>query len=180
LFLNTTLKDVRLIRPRVFYDKRGFFYELYSELKYAEAGIGVKFVQDNHSLSSEFGVLRGLHFQRPPYAQSKLVRVLKGSVYDVVVDLRRNSPSYGKWEGFKLSEKNKLSLFIPQGFAHAYCTLEKDTEFFYKVDAFYAPKYDDGIIWDDKYLNIDWPEKNPIVSDKDKKLLAFKDINNPF
>ncbi|MEA3449571.1 MAG: dTDP-4-dehydrorhamnose 3,5-epimerase [Patescibacteria group bacterium] len=180
LFLNTTLFDVLLIKPRIFFDERGFFLESYSEIKYIEAGIGDKFVQDNHSLSAQTGVLRGFHWQRPPYTQSKLVRALKGSVYDVVVDLRKKSPTYKQWEIFKLSEQNKLLLYIPKGFAHAFCTLEPNTEFFYKVDAIYSPEHEDGFKWNDPDITIKWPFKNPIISDKDDKLLNFKDINNPF
>ena len=137
-------------------------------------------MQDNHSLSVKKGVLRGLHFQLPPNEQAKLVRVTRGKVFDVIVDIRKNSPTYGKWEGFELSAENFQMLFVPRGFAHAFLTLEDNTEFMYKVDNFYAPESDSGLIWNDPDLNIDWPIKNPILSEKDAKLQKFKDFNSPF
>jgi len=181
-FLETKIKDVLLIKPKVFQDDRGFFFESYSEIKFKEAGINVRFVQDNHSLSKEKGVLRGLHFQLPPHAQTKLVRVTAGAVFDVVVDLRKDSETFGQWQGFNLSSKNFQMLFVPQGFAHGFCTLEENTEFLYKCDNFYAPEYDNGIIWNDSDLKIDWPIKKPILSEKDKKHQTFKNFseNNPF
>jgi len=143
-------------------------------------GIKSNFVQDNHSLSKEKGVLRGLHFQKPPFAQAKLVRAIKGEVYDVIVDLRKKSKTFGKWEGFKLNEKNKLMLYVPRGFAHGFCTLRKDTEFLYKTDNFYAPESEGGVIWNDETLKIDWPINQPILSEKDKRLVDFKELNSPF
>ncbi len=175
-FQKTNLQDVLLIKPKFFKDDRGFFVESYSRKVFKENGIDVDFVQDNHSLSVEKGVLRGLHFQKNPYSQSKLVRVTRGRIYDVVVDLRKDSPTYKQWQGFELSEENGLMLFIPKGFAHAFCTLEENTEFMYKVDAFYAPEADSGIIWNDPELNIDWPIENPILSEKDQQLKQLKDI----
>jgi len=176
-FKKTTLEGAVLIEPKVFEDNRGFFLESYSKKLFAENGIKDDFVQDNHSLSVEKGVLRGLHFQLSPNAQAKLVRVVAGSVYDVIVDLRENSSTFGKWEGFTLSAKNKQMLYVPRGFAHAFCTLEEDTEFVYKVDNFYAPESDSGIIWNDPTLNIDWPlEGEPIVSEKDSNLQTFEDF----
>ncbi|MDI6778366.1 MAG: dTDP-4-dehydrorhamnose 3,5-epimerase [Patescibacteria group bacterium] len=179
-FIETSLKGAYLVKPKVFRDERGFFLECWNEKAFVEKGIDAKFVQDNHSLSSKYGVLRGLHFQLPPNAQAKLARVTRGKVYDVIVDLRKDSPTYGKWEGFELSGDNFEMLFIPRGFAHAYCTLEDNTEFVYKVDNFYAPESDSGIIWNDPTLNINWPIKDPILSEKDSKLQFFKSFNSPF
>lgn len=179
-FIETSLNGAYSIKPKVFRDERGFFLESYNEKIFSENGIDAKFVQDNHSMSLTKGVLRGLHFQLPPNEQVKLVRVTKGKVYDVIVDLRKNSPTYGKWEGFELSVDNFDMLFIPRGFAHAYQTLEDYTEFMYKVDNYYSPKHESGIIWNDPALNIDWPIKNPILSKKDSKLQFFKDFDSPF
>jgi len=163
------LPDVRLIEPDIFEDHRGFFMETYNEAKFAELGIRCRFVQDNHSLSVERGVLRGLHYQLPPRAQAKLVRVIRGEIYDVVVDLRRGSPTFGEWEGFVLSAENKRQLFVPRGFAHGFCTLAPNTEVIYKVDDFYAPELERGIAWNDPALGIDWPVDSPILSDKDRR-----------
>jgi dTDP-4-dehydrorhamnose 3,5-epimerase len=179
-FIKTTLKDAYLVKPKVFRDERGFFLESWSEKFFSEKGIDAKFVQDNHSMSLRKGVLRGLHFQLPPNDQAKLVRVTRGKVYDVIVDLRKDSPTFGKWEGFELSADGFEMLFIPRGFAHAYQTLEDNTEFMYKVDGFYAPESDSGIIWNDPTLNINWPIENPIFSEKDSKLQNFKDFNSLF
>ncbi len=182
-FQKTNLKDVFLIKPQVFQDERGFFTESYNQKKFQEAGIDVKFVQDNHSLSKQKGVLRGLHFQLPPHSQAKLVRVTSGTVYDAVADLRKDSETFGKWQGFELTAKNFQMLFVPRGFAHGFCTLEENTEFLYKCDNFYAPEHDSGIIWNDLDLKIDWPlEGDPIVSEKDSRHQTFKEFikNNPF
>jgi dTDP-4-dehydrorhamnose 3,5-epimerase len=179
-FQKTTLKDAILIKPKVFGDHRGFFMETYSEKLFKKNGIESDFVQDNHSMSAEKGVLRGLHFQENPHSQAKLVRVTKGKVYDVIVDLRKDSPTFKKWEGFELSAENKLTLFVPKGFAHAFCTLEENTEFMYKVDDFYAPECDSGIIWNDPELQIDWPIENPILSEKDKNLKTLKELTLSF
>jgi len=179
-FQKTNLNDAFLIKPKVFSDNRGFFVESYSKKIFEENGVGIDFVQDNHSMSVKKGVLRGLHFQLSPYSQSKLVRVTKGKVYDVIIDLRKNSSTYKQWQGFELSDKNNLMLFVPQGFAHGFCTMEENTEFLYKVDNFYAPEYDSGIIWNDPEFNIDWPVENPILSEKDKKLKRFADLTLNF
>lgn len=176
----TKLKDAYIVKPSVHQDNRGFFLESYSQKKFAELGINTTFVQDNHSLSMQKGVVRGLHFQNPPHAQAKLVRVTRGAVYDVIVDLRTASPTFGLWEGFELSASNFLLLFIPRGFAHGFCTLEPNTEFQYKNDALYAPASEGGIRWDDPGLNIDWPVKNPILSGKDASLLFFNEFSSPF
>lgn len=179
-FIPTKFKDAWLLKPKVFQDDRGFFLESYSKKIFEEQGIMIDFVQDNHSMSASKGVLRGIHFQNSPYAQSKLVRVTKGSVYDVIVDLRKNSSTYGQWEGFTLSSDSFQMLFIPKGFGHAFCTLEDNTEFQYKVDEFYAPEADSGIVWNDPTLNIDWPVKDPILSGKDKLLQKFSDFDSTF
>ncbi|MGG4034641.1 dTDP-4-dehydrorhamnose 3,5-epimerase [Paenibacillus cisolokensis] len=175
----TKLSGVKLIEPTVFGDHRGFFMESYNESAYHKAGIHYRFIQDNHSLSVEAGVLRGLHYQLHPKAQAKLVRVIAGSIFDVVVDIRQGSPTYGQWEGFQLSAQNKLQLLVPQGFAHGFCTLEPNCEVLYKVDEFYSPEHDRGIAWNDPDLAIDWPVDHPILSEKDAKhpLLKEAEIN---
>lgn len=174
------LEGVFLIKPDVFQDERGFFMETYSEKKLKEVGIVADFVQDNHSMSVTKGVLRGLHFQNPPHTQAKLVRVTKGAVFDVVVDLRKDSPTYGKWEGFELTANNFYMLFVPRGFAHGFVTLEDYTEFQYKCDNFYAPESEESLAWNDPGLNILWPIKDPILSKKDSEAKLFKDFNSPF
>ena len=179
-FIPTKFSDAFLIEPKVFKDNRGFFLESFSKAWLDENGIDINFVQDNHSYSLEKGVLRGLHFQLPPKVQTKLVRVTKGSVFDVIVDFRDGSPTYGQWEGFELTAENFRMLLIPKGFAHAFCTLVPKTEFMYKVDEYYSPQHDSGIIWNDNELGINWPIKNPILSDKDKKLGSFKEFKSPF
>lgn len=179
-FIETNLNGAYLIKPKFFRDDRGFFVESYSQKVFESVGIDTDFVQSNHSMSVNKGVLRGLHFQLPPYEQAKLVRVTNGAVYDVIVDLRKDSPSFGKWEGFLLSSENGLMLFVPRGFAHGFCTLEDRTEFMYKVDNFYAPESDSGIVWNDPDFAIKWPTRSPILSDKDKKLQQFKYFQSPF
>jgi len=179
-FQKTSLKGAFLIKPQVFQDERGFFLESYSKKKFQEAGIKADFVQDNHSLSVSKGVLRGLHFQNPEDAQAKLVRVTKGAVYDVIVDLRKDSETFGRWEGFELTSDNFYMLFVPRGFAHGFVTLKDRTEFQYKCDNFYNPANESGIAWNDPDLKINWPIENPILSEKDKKLPFFKNLNSPF
>lgn len=176
----TTLEGAYLIKPRVFDDERGFFMETYSKKKLKEAGIDCDFVQDNHSMSVTKGVLRGLHYQLPPNAQAKLVRVTKGAVYDVIVDLRKDSLTFGKWEGFELTDDNHYMLFVPRGFAHGFCTLVDYTEFQYKCDNYYAPESEGGIVWNDPDLKIYWPIENPILSEKDAKAQKFAEFNSPF
>ncbi|GFN32786.1 dTDP-4-dehydrorhamnose 3,5-epimerase [Paenibacillus xylaniclasticus] len=178
----TRLPGVKLIEPAVFGDHRGFFTESYNEQRLAEFGITHRFVQDNHSLSVEAGVLRGLHYQLNPKAQTKLVRVTAGAIYDVVVDIRRGSPTFGQWQGFILSAENKRQLLVPQGFAHGFCTLVANCEVQYKVDEYYSPENDRGIAWNDPALAIDWPTNSPILSDKDGKhpVLADAEINFDF
>ncbi len=171
-----------LIRPKVFNDQRGFFLESYSKKEFLAVGIDATFVQDNHSFSMEKGVLRGLHFQHPPFAQAKLVRVIKGRVLDIIVDLRKNSKTFGRWESFELSEKNFKMLFIPRGMAHSFCVLEENTHFVYKADNYYDAKSDGGIFWNDPDLNISWPIENPLISEKDQKQQSWREFlkNNPF
>jgi dTDP-4-dehydrorhamnose 3,5-epimerase len=166
--LETKFKDAVLIEPKVFGDHRGFFMESYNEETYKMNGIDMNFIQDNHSLSQQAGTLRGLHYQLQPKAQTKLIRVTRGAIYDVIVDIRKSSPTYGQWQGFILSAENKRQLLVPKGFAHGFCTIMEDTEVQYKVDELYSPENDRGIAWDDPTLNIDWPINNPILSDKDK------------
>jgi dTDP-4-dehydrorhamnose 3,5-epimerase len=179
-FIKTTLKDAIIIKPEVFHDERGFFLESYSKKIFEENGISADFIQDNHSLSVQKGVLRGLHFQNPPFTQAKLVRVTKGKVYDVVVDLRKDSETFGKWEGFELSSDNFQMLFVPRGFAHGFITLEDNTEFQYKCDEYYNKESEGGIIWNDPDLNINWQIGNPVLSEKDKMHPRFRDFKSPF
>ena len=178
--IKTDIEDLLLIKPKVFGDHRGFFLETHSERAFKEAGIDIKFIQDNHSMSAKKGVVRGLHFQLPPVAQTKLVRVTKGAVFDVAVDLRKDSKTYGKWQGFELTAENFMMLLIPQGFAHGFCTLEDNTEFQYKNDNFYTPDQEGSILWSDPTLNIQWPIDEVILSDKDKNAPNFADFVSPF
>jgi dTDP-4-dehydrorhamnose 3,5-epimerase len=177
--INTKLDGVYIIEPDVYGDHRGFFMECYNQQKFKELGIDHNFIQDNHSRSEEAGTIRGLHYQLAPKAQTKLVRVLSGAIYDVVVDIRTDSPTFGKWVGVILSEENKKQLLVPKGFAHGICTLVKNTHILYKVDEYYSPENDRGIIWNDPSIEIDWPVTNPILSEKDKKLpkLESAEIN---
>ncbi len=179
-FIKTKFNGAWLIEPIVHGDARGFFLESYSLQEFQKHGIPHNFVQDNHSMSAETGVLRGLHFQEPPMAQSKLVRTIRGSVFDVIVDLRKNSSTFGQWQSFELTESNFLMLFIPQGFAHGFCTMSPRTEFLYKVDNYYSPQHDSGFRWDDPAIGIQWPIKSPILSEKDKKLPYLKNSNYSF
>lgn len=178
--IKSKLEGVLLLEPKVFGDHRGFFMESYNEEVFQAAGIKQNFIQDNHSLSREAGVLRGMHYQLNPKAQTKLVRVGTGAIYDVVVDMRKNSPTYGEWEGFILSEHNKRQLLVPKGFAHGFCTLTEDANVFYKVDELYSAEHDRGIQWNDPALNINWPVTSPILSDKDTKHPAFEQSENNF
>ena len=181
---DTKLKDVKIIEPDIFEDERGFFMESYSKEKYKKLGIDFNFVQDNHSLSVEASVVRGLHFQRGNTAQIKLIRVVTGKVLDVVVDLRKGSPTYGQWESFILSEHNRRQLLVPRGFAHGFVTLTPNVNFMYKCDNYYNVEADAGIAFDDKKLGIDWQIdlSKAIISEKDKNLPTFKEFekNNDF
>jgi dTDP-4-dehydrorhamnose 3,5-epimerase len=174
--IETPLEGVYILEPTVFEDHRGFFMESYNKRDFEEIGLYFDFVQDNHSLSVQAGVLRGLHFQLEPKAQTKVVRVLKGVIYDVVVDIRKGSPTFGKWIGVIVSEYNKRQIVVPKGFAHGVLTLVPNTEILYKVDEYYSPEHDRAIRWNDPDLNIDWPIKEPILSDKDKNAPFLKDI----
>ena len=161
------IPDVLLLTPKVFEDERGFFYESFNQKVFDEAvGRPVTFVQDNHSKSAK-GVLRGLHYQLPPKAQGKLVRVVRGAVFDVAVDIRRDSPTFGKWVGAELSEENRAQLWIPEGFAHGFVALRDGTEFLYKTTNTYDPACEGGFRWDDPMLKIDWPTASPTVSKRD-------------
>jgi dTDP-4-dehydrorhamnose 3,5-epimerase len=169
--LSSHLRDVKLIRPLRHLDSRGFFSEAYSRRDYAAIGITNDFVQDNHSLSRTKGVVRGLHFQLAPYAQAKLLRVLRGSIFDVVVDIRTGSPTFGQHVATVLSAADWNQIFIPAGFAHGFCTLEPETEILYKVDAYYSPAHDRGLRWNDPALGIAWPvtAAEAQVSEKDQR-----------
>jgi dTDP-4-dehydrorhamnose 3,5-epimerase len=175
-FIPTRIPEVILIKPRVFGDARGFFFETWHERKFADAGIGGHFVQDNHSHSTRYS-LRGLHFQiRQP--QGKLVRVSRGEVFDVVVDLRRSSPHFGQWVGVLLSDANHHMLWVPPGFAHGYLALSEEIDFLYKCTDFYAPEHERAIRWDDAQLGVQWPlpaNVTPLVSDKDARAPSFRD-----
>jgi dTDP-4-dehydrorhamnose 3,5-epimerase len=173
---------VKLIRPRRFGDDRGWFTETYNREKYVRLGVEVNFVQDNHSLSRSPLVLRGLHFQTPPKGQDKLVRCVRGRIWDVAADIRRGSPTYGQWVAAELSAENGCQLFVPVGFAHAFLTLEPDCEVEYKVSELYAPECDGGLIWNDPTLDIAWPVAGaaPVLSEKDGRLPTLADFDSPF
>lgn len=175
-FVNTPIKDLLIVEPRSFKDDRGFFMETYKKSDFVNAGIKDEFCQDNHSYSSK-GVLRGLHFQIGSSAQGKLVRVVKGAVWDVAVDLRKDSETFGKWFGIELTEDNKKMLYVPPGFGHGFVTLVDNTHFLYKCSAEYDPSADSGIMWNDKDINIEWPLKEGLsISEKDLKLQSFKEF----
>ena len=170
-----------LLVPKRFGDDRGFFAEIYSRRKYLEYGIDFEFVQDNHSLSREIGTLRGLHFQAPPHAQAKLIRCARGAIFDVAVDIRRGSPAYGKWEGYKLTAENGHQLYVPVGFAHGFLTIEPNSEIVYKCSDYYAPEAEGSIMWNDPDIGINWDlNGEPILSSKDADALPLKDIKSPF
>ena len=180
-FIKTFIEGVFIIEPTVFGDERGYFMETYHANEFKEAGLDMAFVQDNHSKSRK-GVLRGLHFQYTE-PQGKLVRVIKGEVFDVAVDLRRDSPTYGKWEGVKLSEENKKQFYVPEGFAHGFLVLSDEAEFIYKCTNFYNADDEGGIVWNDPDIGIEWPIddiKEVILSEKDKELKTLKDSNTEF
>ena len=175
VFKKLEIQDVILVKTKVFEDERGFFMETYKKEEFEKVGITGEFVQDNHS-KSEYGVLRGLHFQREPYAQAKIVRCIRGEIYDVVVDLRKNSPTFGKYAGVILSEDNRYQLYIPRGCAHGFLVLSDAAEVIYKVDNVYAPEYEGGLIWNDPDVNIPWPSDNPILSQKDQRLPTLREL----
>jgi dTDP-4-dehydrorhamnose 3,5-epimerase len=174
----TAIPDVKIITPRKFGDHRGFFSETYNRESLAAAGLHLDFVQDNHSLSASVGTIRGLHFQSAPFAQDKLVRVTRGRIYDVAVDIRRSSPTYGRHVGVELSAENWRQLLVPIGFAHGFCTLEPDTEVMYKVTNYYSAANDGGVAFDDPDIAIDWPiaRDGVTLSEKDGKLPRLRDL----
>ncbi len=179
--VSLAIPAVKLVTPKRFGDMRGFFSETYTRRAFVAAGITDDFVQDNHSRSEKVGTLRGLHFQKPPEAQAKLVRVTKGRIFDVAVDIRRSSPTYGRHVAAELSAENWQQLYVPVGFLHGFVTLEPDTEVVYKVTTYYAPECDAGVIWNDPTLSIPWPLTGaPILSGKDATLPRLADFASPF
>ena len=179
--IKTIIPEVVLLEPKVYHDDRGYFFEAFSEAVFSSLVTPVHFVQDNESRSS-YGVVRGLHFQKPPHAQAKLVRVVKGRVLDVAVDLRRGSPTYGRHVAVELSEENHRMLFIPRGFAHGFSVLSPEAIFQYKCDNYYAPQSEGAVAWDDPMLAIDWrlPSQDIILSPKDARHPCLSDLDTPF
>ena len=178
----TDLEGVVILTPRRFGDERGFFAETWNRARMAEAGIDVDFVQDNHSLSGEVGTLRGLHFQTPPFGQDKLVRVVRGAILDVAVDLRRGSATYGRHVAAEISAEAWNQILVPVGFAHGFVTLTPDVEVIYKVTNYYSPEHDKGLLWSDPALGIDWPlpPGGPVLSEKDKVQPTLAEVGAPF
>lgn len=180
--IKTNIEGVFIIEPKVFGDARGYFFESYSAREFKEkTGLDITFVQDNES-KSRYGVLRGLHFQLPPYSQSKLVRCVKGKVLDVAVDIRKGSPTYGKYTMCELTEENHRQFFVPKGMAHGFCVLSEEAVFQYKCDEFYHPEAEGAIAWNDPEISIDWPvkEDDVLLSEKDKHHPCLKDFDSPF
>jgi dTDP-4-dehydrorhamnose 3,5-epimerase len=177
--IETPIKDLLVIEPDVFRDRRGYFFEVYNEQRFFDNGLTMRFVQDNESTSTK-GVVRGLHFQKPPYAQGKLVRVIHGCVLDVAVDIRKSSSTYGKHHAVVLDSQIKNMFYIPEGFAHGFVALEDDTVFAYKCTNFYNKASEGAIRWNDKDIAIDWRVKAPVLSDKDQVSPMFKDFVSPF
>ncbi|MCF2716076.1 dTDP-4-dehydrorhamnose 3,5-epimerase [Paenibacillus sp. UKAQ_18] len=180
MIIKEVLSGAKIIEPVVHGDHRGFFMESYNEQIMKENGIDHAFIQDNQSLSAEAGVIRGLHYQLNPKAQTKLIRVLSGAIYDVILDIRKSSPTFGQWVGVILSEHNRRQLLVPKGFAHGFCTLVPYTQVLYKVDEYYSPENDRGILWNDSALGIDWPTSHAILSEKDQKHPALTDADINF
>ena len=178
-FKKLNIPDVILIEAKAFPDDRGFFMESFKESEFIKNGIDTKFVQDNYSHSTK-AALRGLHYQKDPKAQAKLVTAIKGEIFDVAVDIRKNSPTYGKWVGEILSEQNHHLLYIPEGFAHGFCVLSDEADVIYKVNNEYSPENDRGILWNDPDVNVKWPMENPLLSEKDEKQPLLKDADNDF
>ncbi len=177
----TALSGVLLLTPRRFGDDRGFFCESWNKARMAEAGIDLDFVQDNHSFSAQKGTVRGLHFQSPPHAQDKLVRCGRGALFDVAVDIRKDSPTFGKWVGYELSFENGHQLLVPAGFLHGFMTLTDDCEICYKCTDYYAPECDGAVVWNDPDIGIEWPlDVTPILSTKDEAAPKLADFNSPF
>ena len=178
----TAIPAVKIVTPRKFGDERGFFSEIYNRSTWESAGLHFEFVQDNHALSAAAGTLRGLHFQLPPYAQDKLLRVSRGRILDVAVDIRRSSPTFGKYVALELSADNWRQLLVPVGFAHGYLTLEPNTEVLYKTTAVYSPSHDRGVAWDDPDIGVEWllPVGGPLLSDKDRSLPRLREARELF
>lgn len=175
------LSGVKLLTCKRFGDHRGFFAETYSQRTYAGLGVDATFVQDNHSVSAAVGTVRGLHFQAPPHAQAKLVRCGRGAIFDVAIDIRRGSPTYGRWAGYTLSAENGAQLYIPVGFAHGFATLEPDSEIIYKCSDYYAPEAEGALRWDDPDIGIKWPLTSaPVLSGKDAAAPLLASLNSPF
>lgn len=176
--IETSIPEIKILKPKRFHDERGFFVEVYNKRTFLEVGIDCDFVQDNESFSKKKGTIRGLHFQISPFIQDKLIRVVKGSVFDVVVDLRRGSPTFGRFVSVQLDSLEGKQLYVPGGFAHGFCTLEDNTEVVYKVNHYYAPDFERGVLWDDPELAIPWPFKKDqiFVYGKDQKWPLFSDI----
>lgn len=175
------LEELVIFAPKRIADERGWFSESYSQRAYAEHGVDAVFVQDNHSLSAAVGTVRGLHFQAPPHAQAKLVRCGRGAIFDVAVDIRRGSPTYGRWAGYTLSAENGVQLYIPAGFAHGFATLMPDSEIVYKCSDYYAPETEGALRWDDPDIGIEWPLTSaPVLNQKDAQAPLLADFNSPF
>jgi dTDP-4-dehydrorhamnose 3,5-epimerase len=177
--IKTPIPDLLIVEPDVFNDQRGYFFEVYNQERYFNNNMNIKFVQDNESKSGK-NVLRGLHFQKPPFAQGKLVRVIQGKVLDVAVDIRKGSPTYGKYHSVELDAESKRMFYIPEGFAHGFLTLEENTIFAYKCTNYYNKESEGSLLWCDETIGIDWNVENPILSDKDKISPLFKDFISPF
>jgi dTDP-4-dehydrorhamnose 3,5-epimerase len=177
--IGTSLEGLLIIQPDVYADERGYFFESYNREKFLAAGIDLTFLQDNESKSKK-GVVRGLHFQAPPFAQGKLVRVVRGAVLDVAVDIRKGSPTYGKWESVVLTSEDKRMFWVPPGFAHGFSTLEDDTVFFYKCTNVYNKQSEGSLLWNDPVLAIDWKVAEPIISEKDTLAQPFTGFVSPF
>lgn len=179
IFKRLGIPNVILVEPQLFSDNRGFFYEGFKEKEFNKNGISAKFTQDNFSYSVK-NVIRGLHYQKNPHAQAKLVTAIKGKIFDVAVDIRKSSATYGKWVGEILSDENHRSLYVPEGFAHGFCVLSEEAQVLYKVNNEYSPEDERGIIWNDSTINISWPVDTPIISGKDSKLPSLKKSDNNF
>ena len=174
-----SVSDIIIIKPKRIYDDRGFFSEMYNRHTYFDLGVCGEFVQDNHSVSCSIGTLRGLHFQAAPHAQAKLVRCGRGAIFDVALDIRRGSPTYGKWEGYELTAENGHQLYVPVGFAHGFVTLEADSEIVYKCTNYYAPETEGAVLWNS--CGVEWPlSADPVLSDKDREAPALADFDSPF
>lgn len=172
----TKFQGVYILEPKVFNDKRGYFLESYNKRLLERLGIKIDFIQDNHSFSKNAGVLRGLHYQLEPKAQTKLIRVCTGAIFDVIVDIRKNSETFGSWISVLLTEENRRQVLIPKGFAHGFCTLVPNTNVIYKVDEYYNSNFDRGVLWNDPNIGIDWPVSMPTLSEKDRALPLLKNI----